>query len=69
MRTLVYHEGVPGHHFQIACNASTESLPRYRRDGLFGGGSAFSEGWALYAEQLAAENDWYEGDPKATSDS
>ena len=63
MRTLVYHEGVPGHHFQIALQRETGSLPRYRRDGVFGGGSAFAEGWALYAEQLAAENHWYDGDP------
>lgn len=62
MRTLVYHEGVPGHHFQIALQRETDSLPRYRRDGIFTGGSAFSEGWALYAEQLAAENGWYDGD-------
>jgi len=62
MRTLVYHEGVPGHHFQIALQRETESLPRYRRDGIFSGGSAYAEGWALYAEQLAAENNWYEGD-------
>jgi len=62
MRTLVYHEGVPGHHFQIALQRETDSLPRFRRDGVFGGGSAFSEGWALYAEQLAAENNWYDGD-------
>jgi uncharacterized protein (DUF885 family) len=64
MRTLVYHEGVPGHHFQIALQRETESLPRYRRDGIFGGGPVFSEGWALYAEQIAAENNWYEGDPR-----
>ncbi len=64
MRTLVYHEGVPGHHFQIALQQETESLPRYRRDGLFSGGSAYAEGWALYAEQLATENNWYEGDVK-----
>jgi uncharacterized protein (DUF885 family) len=62
MRTLVYHEGVPGHHFQIALQRETASLPPYRRDGIFTGGSAFSEGWALYAEQLAAENGWYDGD-------
>jgi uncharacterized protein (DUF885 family) len=62
MRTLVYHEAIPGHHFQIALQRETDSLPRYRRDGIFGGGSAYAEGWALYAEQLAAENNWYEGD-------
>jgi uncharacterized protein (DUF885 family) len=62
MRTLTYHEAIPGHHFQIALQRETESLPRYRRDGIFSGGSAYSEGWALYAEQLATENNWYEGD-------
>ena len=62
MRTLVYHEAIPGHHFQIALQRETDSLPRYRRDGIFGGGSAYAEGWALYAEQLATENNWYEGD-------
>lgn len=63
MRTLTYHEAIPGHHFQIALQRETDSLPRYRQDGIFGGGSAYSEGWALYAEQLAVENNWYEGDP------
>ena len=62
MRTLVYHEAIPGHHFQIALQRETDSLPRYRRDGVFGGGSAYAEGWALYAEQLAAEFDWYGDD-------
>jgi uncharacterized protein (DUF885 family) len=62
MRTLVYHEAIPGHHFQIALQRETDSLPRYRRDGIYGGGSAYAEGWALYAEQLAVENNWYEGD-------
>ncbi len=62
MRTLTYHEAIPGHHFQIALQRETASLPRYRRDGIFGGGSAYAEGWALYAEQLAVENNWYEGD-------
>jgi uncharacterized protein (DUF885 family) len=62
MRTLVYHEGVPGHHFQIALQQENASLPRYRRDRVFGVGSAYGEGWALYAEQLAAENGWYGDD-------
>jgi uncharacterized protein (DUF885 family) len=64
MRTLVNHEGVPGHHFQIALQREMESLPRYRREGIFAGGSAYAEGWALYAEHLAAENHWYDGDTK-----
>jgi uncharacterized protein (DUF885 family) len=59
MRTLVYHEGVPGHHFQVALQQENSGLPRYRRDRVFGVGSAYGEGWALYAEQLAAENGWY----------
>lgn len=62
MRTLTYHEAVPGHHFQIALQQENTSLPRYRQDRVFNTGSAFTEGWALYAEQLAAENNWYEGD-------
>jgi uncharacterized protein (DUF885 family) len=53
---------LPGHHFQIALQRETESLPRYRQDGIYSGGSAYSEGWALYAEQLAAEFGWYEDD-------
>jgi len=64
MRTLVYHEAVPGHHFQIALQLELAGLPRFRSDRVFGGLSAHSEGWALYAEQLAAENGWYEGDPQ-----
>ncbi|TFW17308.1 DUF885 domain-containing protein [Duganella callida] len=62
MRTLVYHEGVPGHHFQVASQQENTGLPRYRRDRVFGVGSAYGEGWALYAEQLAAENGWYGDD-------
>ena len=39
-------------------------MPRFRRLGVIGAGSAFIEGWALYAERLADENGWYEGDPQ-----
>ncbi len=62
MKTLVYHEAIPGHHFQIALQGEMTSLPRFRRDRVFGFISAHGEGWALYAESLAAEAGWYEGD-------
>ena len=64
LRTLVYHETVPGHHFQIALQVENPELPRFRRIGAFGGISALSEGWGLYAERLAAESGWYDGDPE-----
>ena len=58
MRTLVYHEAVPGHHFQIAIQQETQELPPYRRSRVFSSGSAFTEGWALYAAAPADfEND------------
>ncbi|MGO9425082.1 MAG: DUF885 domain-containing protein, partial [Steroidobacteraceae bacterium] len=64
MRTLTYHEGVPGHHFQIALQQELPEIPMFRRKRVFGGLSAFAEGWGLYAEQLAVEAGWYSGDPK-----
>jgi uncharacterized protein (DUF885 family) len=62
MRSLAVHEAVPGHHFQLALQLEQISLPRWRQRRIFGGGSANSEGWALYAERLALDNGWYEGD-------
>lgn len=62
LRSLVYHETVPGHHFQIALQVENRDLPRFRQIGAFGGISALSEGWGLYAERLAAESGWYDGD-------
>jgi uncharacterized protein (DUF885 family) len=59
LKTLTYHEGNPGHHFQISISRETGSLPIYRRTGGF---SAYSEGWALYAERVADELGCYEGD-------
>ncbi len=53
MRTLAFHEAIPGHHFQNALNLENEDLSLYRKHGY--GTSAFSEGWALYAERLALE--------------
>lgn len=62
LRTLVYHETVPGHHFQLALQTEDQSLPRFRQIGAYGIISALNEGWGLYAERLAAESGWYEGD-------
>ncbi|MGQ4582830.1 DUF885 family protein [Lysobacter sp. F60174L2] len=58
--TLAYHEGSPGHHFQIALGQTLTDLPLLRRSL---NPSAFTEGWALYAEQLVAEMGLYEDDP------
>ncbi len=52
MRTLAYHEAVPGHHFQISAMQELQGVPMFRRLLPF---TAYSEGWALYAEQLAWE--------------
>jgi uncharacterized protein (DUF885 family) len=62
LRSLVYHETVPGHHFQIAYEMENKALPRFRQIRAFGGISALGEGWGLYAEHLADESGWYEGD-------
>jgi uncharacterized protein (DUF885 family) len=50
--SLTYHEGVPGHHLQISLAQESRDIPTIRKIGFF---SAYSEGWALYAEQLADE--------------
>ena len=50
--SLTYHEGVPGHHLQISLAQESKDIPTLRKIGFF---SAYSEGWALYAEQLADE--------------
>jgi uncharacterized protein (DUF885 family) len=50
--TLSYHEGVPGHHLQISIAQESRDIPTLRKLGFF---SAYSEGWALYAEQVADE--------------
>jgi uncharacterized protein (DUF885 family) len=62
MRSLAYHEAVPGHHFQLAIQQELTGLPKFRTSRIFGGGSSHSEGWALYTERLAVEQGWYEGD-------
>ena len=62
LRTLVYHETIPGHHFHSAFGVENPDLPKFRQVRAFGGISAISEGWALYAERLVAQEGWYEGD-------
>ncbi|MSV29791.1 MAG: DUF885 domain-containing protein [Bryobacterales bacterium] len=63
MRTLAYHEAVPGHHFQVALQQEDKDLPRFRADRIIREGmTAFSEGWGLYAEALALESGWYDDD-------
>lgn len=52
MRTLAYHEGVPGHHFQLAIQQELQGIPEFRKETGF---TSYSEGWGLYAERLAWE--------------
>lgn len=52
MRTLAYHEGIPGHHFQVTVAQQIEGVPFFRKVIPF---TAYIEGWALYAERLAFE--------------
>jgi len=60
MKTLAYHEGIPGHHFQMSIALQLKDLPVIRQLGLY---TAYSEGWALYAERFAAEIGMYKDDP------
>lgn len=59
MKTLAVHEGIPGHHFQIALSMETKGIPTFRKFSLF---TAFVEGWALYSENLALGMGLYQGD-------
>ncbi|MFP5329976.1 MAG: DUF885 domain-containing protein [Alphaproteobacteria bacterium] len=59
---LVYHEGVPGHHLQISLAQESKEIPMLRKVGGF---SAYSEGWALYAEEVANELGGYDGIERA----
>ena len=52
MRTLAYHEAIPGHHFQISIQQQLTGVPTFRKVLGF---TAYDEGWALYAERLAKE--------------
>ncbi|MBE7214118.1 DUF885 domain-containing protein [Shewanella benthica] len=60
LKTLTYHEAVPGHHFQIALNMLQKDIGLMRQNASF---NAYIEGWALYSELLASEMGMYENDP------
>jgi uncharacterized protein (DUF885 family) len=64
LKSTAFHEAIPGHHFQLAIQQESATLPKYRKLGAFGFISAYAEGWALYAERLADENGWYVDDPR-----
>jgi uncharacterized protein (DUF885 family) len=52
METIAYHEGAPGHHFQIAIQQELEGVPTFQKFAYFG---SYVEGWGLYSERLAKE--------------
>ena len=60
MPTLAYHEGVPGHHWQISTAEELKGVPQFRKVIPF---TAYMEGWALYSEWLAKQVGWYDNDP------
>lgn len=56
MEALAYHEGIPGHHMQIAIAQELQGIPKFRK---FGGFTAYSEGWGLYTERLGKDMGFY----------
>tara|TARA_Y100000748_G_scaffold304067_1_gene311600 strand:+ start:4107 stop:5942 length:1836 start_codon:yes stop_codon:yes gene_type:complete len=56
MEALAYHEGIPGHHMQIAIAQELEGIPKFRK---YGGYTSFTEGWGLYSEYLPKELGYY----------
>lgn len=56
MEALAYHEGIPGHHMQLAIQQELEEIPMFRK---FGGYTVYSEGWGLYSEFIPKEMGFY----------
>jgi len=56
MEALAYHEGIPGHHMQLAIMQELKDIPKFRK---FGGYTAYTEGWGLYSEFLPKEMGFY----------
>jgi len=56
MESLAYHEGIPGHHMQIAIAMELQNIPKFR---THGGNVAYVEGWALYSEKIPKEFGFY----------
>lgn len=57
MEALAYHEGIPGHHMQLAISQELTGIPKFRK---YGGVTAYTEGWGLYSEFLPKEMGFYE---------
>ena len=57
MEALAFHEGIPGHHMQIAIAMELENVPKFRKYGHY---TAYSEGWGLYSEFLPKEIGFYQ---------
>lgn len=57
MEALAYHEGIPGHHMQLAITAELEGIPEFQKTARF---TAFTEGWGLYSEYLGKEMGFYQ---------
>ena len=57
MEALAYHEGIPGHHMQLAIAQELEAMPKFRRFGFY---TAYIEGWGLYSELLPKEIGLYQ---------
>jgi uncharacterized protein (DUF885 family) len=58
IESMAYHEGIPGHHLQLAISGELEAVPEFRKHARI---TAYAEGWGLYTERLADEMGLYSG--------